>query len=695
MTDSIPTSAQHSSQPSERDERIRQSLDALVETLVPRIEQEELLEHLPPTSNPLRSGSEPNLKSLAAFTGSERQITEHLLRKLERSPDRIRLEQLLLRMHHKVWNGLLFGVWLPISEMNANQKLAMAQAWSRTRLKQLRSAWWGLKRAILFTAYSKPDSTGNHPLWEAIDYRSPHDAAPAIESTQPRISQSLSSWTSSQANANADAFDCDVLIVGSGASGGVAAESLARNGKRVIVIEHGAEVPRSQLGQSEWEGNRRLFDKQGALTTTDQSITLLAGHGLGGGTTVNWMTSLATPIEIRREWKTLFSVDLLCDAWEQSREAVEKRLSVSTNPAHVNLQNEVLQRGCERLGLSWRNLPRNGSCDQCDRCGFGCRYGLKQDVRNTFLSDAHRQGAVILSEARVDRILHSGNRVIGVEVRPRGASINSPSITLRARQVVLAAGAIHTPSLLLRSQLGNFHVGRHLTLHPTTAIASFFPEPIRAWQGAPQTILCDQWSFLNGSPYGVRLEVAPVHPGFAAMALSWSSGAQHKSWLAQLERLASLIVLTRDVGSGRVKLRDDGLRVSYRMQRRDWQHLSQGVGGALQIHRAAGATWTAAPFHAPNVSECNSSRWDEYVKSVERQVVLGRDVALYSAHQMSSCRMTAKSSSGVVDRMGRVWGVENLTLVDGSVLPSACGVNPMLTIMTMARMLSERLLDRM
>lgn len=686
-----------------RTQLIRSSLDAIVSILVPQVEFEKLLNALPEHGLDLSPTRRQSLEDLARFQGHDRGIGEHLIRKLERAPERRSIESLLIKLHSRWWNRILFGVGRSISEMNDQEKRMAIRCWSASPLPRIRAAWWGLKRAVLFTAYAKPDEKGEHPLWSTIDYARPVSVYPeTAEKSSPRLSLPFRDWLAppgtlepieSRLKPNS-ATDFDAIVVGSGAAGGVAAALLSRAGQNVLVLEHGKEPARHDFGRSEWEGNRTLFDKQGALATVDQRITILAGHTVGGGTVVNWMTSLPVSQAVRSEWRKHFGINLLGDSWDRAVDSIQKRLGIAATPQHVNAQNECLRRGCEARSISWKYLPRNGQCGDCGFCGFGCSKSEKQDVRQTFLYDAAQHQATIVSEARVLRLVTQGSRVIGVEVRERGAADDAKPTTIFARQVVLACGAIHTPLLLQRSRLGNRHVGRHLQLHPTTAIASFFPQPIRPWEGAPQTIICDQWTQLSGGERGVRLEVAPVHPGFAALALSWESGLQHKSWLAQLDRLASIVVLARDSGSGTVRASGDRVELRYRMSRQDWQNLARGVAEALRIHQAAGASWSAAPFHTPFSSRCDSAQWSGFVESVQTQVARGLDVPLYSAHQMSSCRMSSQSSSGAIDEWGKPWGVEGLTILDSSALPGATGVNPMLSIMSLAYWQTERLLER-
>ncbi|MEZ6109415.1 MAG: FAD-dependent oxidoreductase, partial [Pirellulaceae bacterium] len=511
----------NSSESLARAARIRLVLDVIIETLVPAIAE-----------------SPPEVTTqVSALRGSDLDIRGHLLRKLERSPHRKFLERLLLRLEVPLWNAVVFGRRRAISEMSLEQRTELLWRWSRSNHESLRIAWLELARPCLYTAYAKPLANGRHPLWEAIGYGTaptsitppePDEASSspvASEATHQNGSQvpdALPGPTRARSNGAIDGSpDYDVIVVGSGAGGSVVAHSLTRAGMRVLVLEAGRFVSRSELGQGEWDGNRKLFDKQGSLATDDGRITLLAGRGVGGGTVVNWMTTLETPDYVLRQWQRELGVDLHDAEWLQSLTFIQQRLDVSISERSVNPHNRLLQLGCERLGKRWRLLPRNARCSDCDLCNFGCPQGNKRDARRAFLDEAIASGAELWADTTVSRLLHSNSRVHGVEVRRRRADGNVEQIRVTADRVVLAAGALHTPGLILRSGLGNAHVGRHLALHPTAVVTSRFPKPVHPWRGAPQSVMSHEWERLTSNGLGVRLEVAPMHPGFAALAIPW------------------------------------------------------------------------------------------------------------------------------------------------------------------------------
>src|SRR5690606_16085945 len=135
---------------------------------------------------------------------------------------------------------------------------------------------------------------------------------------------------------------------------------------------------------------------------------------------------------------------------------------------------------------------------------------------------------------QVDRVLHRAGVVEGATIRVEQADGTHTTVQVKAKAVVVAAGALHTPALLLRSGLGNAHIGANLHLHPTTVIFSRFDEPMKGWHGEPMTRVSQQFANLDGRGYGVWLDTSPVHPGMAAQAFPWHDGREHKRNMQQL-----------------------------------------------------------------------------------------------------------------------------------------------------------------
>lgn len=611
---------------------------------------------------------------------------------LQVSPEsrRAQLQLVLNLLETPLFNWLTVRRFARFSEMDLATRTKVLHAWADSNIHEARQWFQGLKRLALFLTYSiMPDGKPN-PAWPCFAYdRQPHRAEVAPHPITPLvINQPITLYT-------------DVLVIGSGAGGGVIAGELTATGKDVIVVEKGDYFADHELHGRELD-SQTMFERQGALTTADLSMSVLAGSTFGGGTTINWSASLRTPDDVLHEWETDYGFTGASGAdFQKSLDAVCQRMNVSTTESMVNGNNGALEAGCKALGYSVTPIPRNvKGCEGCDYCSFGCSFGAKQGTVKTYLQDAHDRGARILVKAYVRRVLIERGVAIGAELNVQNADGQSYRVTVRAKYIVVAAGAIHTPAVLLRSGLTNANIGANLHLHPVTVIYGEFEEPVYPWHGPPMTHLTTQFANLDGRGYGVRLECAPVHPGIAAASLPWQSGEAHKRLMAKLHHLADIIVLTRDYYGGRVTLDGHGEPVlHYKLHSYDARHLMHGMLEALKIHLAAGAVEVSSPHNRQLVyrpgNPLSEGGINAFLDAVKARGFQPNAYSLFSAHQMSSCRIGGDSQTGAVDPGGETYEVRNLFVADASVLPTASGVNPMVSIMGMAHYLAQHMKSRM
>jgi len=593
-----------------------------------------------------------------------------------------------------VFNGLVNGVYEPFRELALDQRTMILRAWSESHIPQQRQAFQAVKRLAFFLFYSLLDEGQQNPNWPALGYGGPPNALPS--QSRPIAPATFTGETAIQA---------DVVIIGSGAGGGVVAAELAAAGLDVVVLEKGGYYAEPEFNGLELSSNQRLFENQGLFATADLGIVLLAGSALGGGTVINWSASFRTPESVTQEWAQDYGVGgFVGKEYQAALDTVCKRINVSERESLVNAQNAILERGSKALGYKTGVIPRNvRGCEDCGFCTFGCAFGSKQSTLKTFLQDAYNHGARIAVNTNVEQVLIEYGRAVGVTGTALDAKGQPVRITIRARAVVGSGGAIHTPALLLRSGLGNAHIGRNLHLHPTTVTFGLFDETVRGWQGPPMTRYIGQFSNIDGVPHGFVLETAPVHPGLAGLTLAWSDGLQHKRVMAELDHLSNVIVIVRDRDSGRVTLNRDGKPiVHYHLSDYDRSHLARGVGEALRVLEAAGAYQVSAPHSTPRTLRFEPSL-SESDKRPELENFIGamtpdawrtNSFALFSAHQMSSCRMGGSPTRGALDPAGEAFEARNLFVADGSVLPTAVGRNPMVTIMAVAYMVAQHVKAR-
>jgi choline dehydrogenase-like flavoprotein len=547
-------------------------------------------------------------------------------------------------------------------------------------------------RAMTFLFfYGLPDERGSNPNWDAIGYPGPLSAPPSPEQAPKTIRVE-------QLDGASASLEADVCVVGSGAGGGVIAAELARGGRSVVVLEMGGYRNESDFRQLELPGMFELYLGGGLAASEDGSIAVLAGSTLGGGTVVNYMNCIRTPQPIREEWARMGVEGIDEPGYESHIDAVWQRLSVNDTATSQNRTHKRLIAACEELGYSHRPLTRNAdtSCEDPGTCGYcytGCQKGCKQSTMKTFLQDAADDGARFVVGARAERILTSDGRASGVAATVTNADGTTTALEVHAPTVVVAAGAIESPALLLRSGIGGPAAGRHLRLHPASLVVGAYDAAIEGWIGQIQSALSDNFKGCEGD-WGFLIEATTVAPAIVAMSLPFEDGAGHKQTMAKLPHLAPFISVARDHGEGQVVIDEHGRAVTR------WS-LEDPVDAGLfrraivelaRLQRAAGAREIITFFQRPEISWREGEDFDEFIARIESASFAPNDIAAFTAHQMGSCRMGSDPAESVADGRGELHDTPGVWIGDASAFPTAPGVNPMISIMALAHRTAANIL---
>jgi len=618
---------------------------------------------------------------------------------LAADPAQVRQLRLVLRlMESRLANLLLTGRPMAFRDLGPAQRERYLLGWAASRIPQRRSAFQAFRKLLTFLAYADagPPETPN-PRLKAIGYEPDR---PPITSDPTRVRPFPLGPDASPLT-----LETDVVIVGSGAGGGVVAADLARAGRSVVVLEAGPFVDEASMPSNELDAYDRLYLNRGVLTTWDGSITLLAGAAVGGGTLVNWMTSIAAPDDVRAEWAAEHGLDGIGsgDGAELDADLASVMADVCVSPSTViPPKDEVILRGAKALGWDAARIVRNASdCGDCGSCPFGCPRGTKQSGIRVHLASAVERGARVIPRATVRRVLVEAGRAVGVEadVDVSGDALAGVRrLTVRAPQVVVAAGALRSPAILAVSGLDHPAIGRHLRLHPVPVVAGLFDEPIDMWRGTMQAARSLQFSAPAAGRRSYAIESAPGHPGLIALALPWDGTEAHDALLGRIRHVAPLIAITRDGGEGTVRpTRAGQVRIDYRLDAAGVATLRHALVSMAQMSRAAGARRVVAVGTPPRWHEVDGSEpaeearafgvFEDDVRSFDFSANRG---SVFSAHQMGTVRMGADPRTHPVDPRGRLRTrdgrlVAGLYVADGSLFPTGIGVNPMITILALGR----------
>jgi choline dehydrogenase-like flavoprotein len=481
--------------------------------------------------------------------------------------------------------------------------------------------------------------------------------------------------------------ECDVVVVGSGAGGAVAAATLAEAGLDVIVLEAGDSYNRDTYPSDPLAAISSLY-RDGGLTIAEgrPPIPVPVAKTVGGTTVINSGTCFRAPQPVLEVWRDRYGI-AWADRLDPDFAEAEEFLHVTPlDPERMGRNGQLAMEGAAAIGASGGPISRNaGNCVQCSSCPFGCRIDAKRGMHVSYLPRAVAAGARLRTAVEVRRVLVENGRAAGVHAvveAPGTRNGNRRPYTVRARKAtVIAGGALGTPELLLRSGLGGDQVGRNLHIHPACWVGARYEEEVRGWDGVMQSYYVDEWESEN-----VLLEATFTPLPFGGAWLQ-GSGREHQDAILNFGHISSIGVQLTDESSGRVGIaRDGSLRADYKLTSLDAQRIVFGIARAAEIHFAAGATEVY-----PNIGRAPVLRPGQ-VAELEATRFKPSELRLEAFHPQGTTRIAADPAEGVCASNGSVHGVSGLYVADASLFPSAVKVNPMMTIIAFAKRVADGLI---
>ncbi|HET7443821.1 MAG TPA: GMC family oxidoreductase [Solirubrobacterales bacterium] len=475
--------------------------------------------------------------------------------------------------------------------------------------------------------------------------------------------------------------ECDVVIVGSGAGGAVAAAELAEAGLDVLVLEAGQHYNRDSYPSDHLEAIAELY-RDGGLTIADGKppIPVPVAKVVGGTTVINSGTCFRAPDPVLEDWKQRFGIGWAHDLDADFAEAEEFLHVTQLDPERMGRNGQLAMEGAAAIGASGAPIFRNaGSCTQCSSCPFGCRIDAKRGMHVSYLPRAVAAGARVRAGVEATRVVTEDGRAVGVDCTVQGADGRPRRFDVRARRaVIVAGGALGTPELLQRSGLGGGQVGRNLHIHPACWIGARYEEEVRGWDGVMQSFYVDQWEHER-----ILLEATFTPLAFGGAWLL-GAGRSHQEAMLDFGHIASIGVHLSDQSAGRVGLGSRGsLRASYALTKDDARRLTFGIARAAEIHFAAGATEVY-----PNIVRAGVLKPGD-LAAFEATTFKPSELRLEAFHPMGTARIAADPRQGACAPDGSVHGTRDLYVADASLFPTSVGVNPMMTVIAFAKQVSR------
>lgn len=495
------------------------------------------------------------------------------------------------------------------------------------------------------------------------------------------------------------AVRANVVVVGSGAGGAVVAKELAERGLRVVVVEEGAYFTQEDFRGPLTERMQKLYRDGGmTLAMGRPAVPIPLGKAVGGTTVVNSGSCFRTPDSVLHAWESKWGIEGVSpEAMAPIFERVERILHVMPVPEDLLGENaRLFRRGVKALGLHGEPIRRNiDGCRGCGVCAFGCPSDAKQAMHLSYLPLAEDAGARIYARCRVTRILRERGRATGIEadiladgVPGNGRPATQGRLTVRADRVVLAAGAIHTPLIMMANGLAPRRgpVGRGLRIHPAGAVMAAFDEDVFGWRGTLQPWFMDAYQ----KSHGLLFEVTSPIPGLSAAGLP-GVGAALKQSLAEYRKIASVGLFVAESSVGRVRRMPGGYPlITYQLDSEDTRKLVHGIGIASEVFFAAGAREVY-----PGIAGHSVLRDPSEIAGLREAATKPAQLALAGFHPVGTAAMGRDPERCAVDPWGESYTLSGLYVADASIFPDCVGVNPQITIMAMATRIAARLAEKM
>lgn len=529
----------------------------------------------------------------------------------------------------------------------------------------------------------------------------------------------------------------DILIIGSGPSGSVAAKHLAQAGFKVVTLEQGhmPDANRYPGRRPEWElvtqrqwhpnPNFRDMPRDYPINTSESDVNPLMFCGVGGSATLyagHWTPFMPSDFKVR-------TLDGVADDWPFTYEDVlpyleeiEREVGVSGlggNPAYppkmayptpalpIGKVGRKAAECMDKMGWHWwpgtnaiPSVPYNGlnACVRRGTCMSGCPEGAKSTTDITHWPHAIRAGARLVTGARVREITvdERGLATGAIYIDESGREHRQ-----RASLVILCANGIGTPRLLLLSRSAQFPdglanssglVGKRLMMHPFSAVQATFPEDLESWRGPfGQNIASYEFyetdesrGFVRGAKWGAMPGGGPLGAtSFVGSTVFTDPDARIEDmWGANLHEL-----VMRRFGHTMVwgiigeDLPEESNQVVLDPELTD----TDGIPAPKVIYKVSENSERMLKFHEERCIEaCNAGG------AIEISVV--HQMPDTGWHLLGTCVMGTDREKSVVNEWGQTHDVPNLYILDGSTFPTSAGLNPTATIMTVALRQTRRLI---
>lgn len=472
-------------------------------------------------------------------------------------------------------------------------------------------------------------------------------------------------------------YSCEYLVVGTGAGGSVAGALLSRAGKDVILLEEGGYHPPESATSNISNMMSLLYRNRGIVPFLGSpTIPFAEACCVGGGTVINGALLWRTPPWILDDWYHRLRVrGYTNNELECHFNTIEQDLNVVTHNVETdaNLDSMYLLAGSKNLGWRTAMAPRAVTeCKNINQCATGCPQCHKQSTLENYIPESLNCGARLFSNCRAKRIIHSGG-VARKLVAQITESCETQTIEIEFSHLVLAAGAIQTPHLLRRSKLAR-RAGRDLQFHMNLKFVALFRDDLWADRGTIFTVQVQEFA-----RQGLLIMASNLQPHYVSTTLAHHGNQAIDHVLHNYSKSAIYVAMIRSESKAHISNGfGDNPIIWYRFDSSDLIKAQHALHRTAELLFQSGAVELYLPISGSGPMR-SLSDVDRVVRKVE-----AKNLEMISVHAMASCPMGLDPHNSVVGMDGRLWGINNVLLVDASVLPSSIGESPQGTIMAFA-----------
>lgn len=451
----------------------------------------------------------------------------------------------------------------------------------------------------------------------------------------------------------------DLIVVGSGPSGGRIAHEMVKSGARVLLLEAGPFLRGRDFPKSELASSSEMFWGGGIELSSDARLGFLRARCVGGTSIVNQALLDRFDEYVWDEWKSITGISFSAAYIEDAYSAVEQSISLQNiEPRFFNRNTEMFTEAFDKAGLGWKALRRGQTnCglemgNDCIVCLGGCPRNSKQSTMVTSVEPAEALGLTVIANCEVSRIQNDSRNVTVLANLGGAPGAPSREVSFRGRALVLAAGSFGTSQILLRSEqyARTPELGKRISCHPQYMTYAFFDENIDSFKGAFQGVKSYDTSLRRK---GIKFENVFAPPIATAMLFD-ELGTSHQDIMMKYRNMSSIEVAVRDEASGTLRVKGSKLIVDKKITRADRQKADHGLALVREMY---------ADLGAKHVVQCKQG---------------------FGLHLMGGCAIGTDAGKSVVTPDFRVHGQKNIFVADSSIFPSAPGLNPSLTIMAMS-----------